>query len=607
MHESASSDRLFSTLAVLACGLSLSLIIDGYSFGQSNHGVYLLDSLRISDPTLLRRDWFTANTLQYHLIFTWLTYALRSAGFLAEGFLIGYLLMLLLLHGTWLGITRQLGGNAKTYLLGVLIFYTMAGGLGLGMYRFLQDGSLLPSNLAAVTTFLALYFYISRRIVLAAIALGAAGIFHLNYSVFAFAAFGAIGAYEWLRMWSERQSITSSISFKRVARRASLLACLALLPAAINIINASIAMWSQVAKLPLDEFVGLYVRLRHPHHYDPSTWPSVIWLCFVLPFIPAGFALWRSRAKRSWQDAAFVSLFTLALVAVALLGAGIHFVSDTLVQMSLWRFSVFPKALACMASAWLIVNYLRMPAKALIAIILTIALVTIASRFLPFEGVTAKFIIENQNLLLFGGCALMCICGMLSVLGKRPSETRFSIRDFGGALLAHLAAFGLLTLCVVAASRQDLGPRLVPENDADLMALSRWCRDNTPQDALFIIPPDDAGFRLESHRAAVISFKQVPQLSGELPEWRRRLERVLDMSDARELRRPMFRTMPDLHARYAALHGAHLASVAREFEAQFIIAASRLEADETLKLIRTSEAGRYFLYATGIPIPTSTK
>jgi hypothetical protein len=93
-------DRAISIVCILL-GCALTVAIQGYQFGKSNHTVYLLDALRHLTPGALQHDWFVTQTLQYHAAFGLLTRALASAGLLKPGFLVGYLALLLLLHGGW--------------------------------------------------------------------------------------------------------------------------------------------------------------------------------------------------------------------------------------------------------------------------------------------------------------------------------------------------------------------------------------------------------------------------------------------------------------------------------------------------------------------------
>ena len=43
-------------------GAALTLCMQGYQFGKSNHTVYLIDALRHVHPELLNNDWFAIRT-----------------------------------------------------------------------------------------------------------------------------------------------------------------------------------------------------------------------------------------------------------------------------------------------------------------------------------------------------------------------------------------------------------------------------------------------------------------------------------------------------------------------------------------------------------------
>src|SRR5438067_13602038 len=91
-----------SIALALVIGISITLCVQGYQFGRSNHTVYLLDALHRSDPALLARDWFTTQTFQYHAIFGLITRALMRVGLLEPGFLVGYLALVFGFHLGWI-------------------------------------------------------------------------------------------------------------------------------------------------------------------------------------------------------------------------------------------------------------------------------------------------------------------------------------------------------------------------------------------------------------------------------------------------------------------------------------------------------------------------
>src|SRR5438093_13608198 len=98
-----------STALALVIGISITLCVYGYQFGQSNHTICLLDALHRSDPKILARDWFTTQTFQYHAAFGWLTFALMKLHALETGFLVGYLALAIAFHIAWLRLVILLG------------------------------------------------------------------------------------------------------------------------------------------------------------------------------------------------------------------------------------------------------------------------------------------------------------------------------------------------------------------------------------------------------------------------------------------------------------------------------------------------------------------
>src|SRR5690606_37294544 len=118
-------------------------------------------------------------------------------------FLAGQLVCIFLMHLAWFRIVRRLGGTRMTYLLSVLMFYVLGGGVGLGMYEFMQDQAFLPSNIANVAMLWGMYFWISRKPGLAGLWLGVAGLFHLNHALVAIGLWGALNLWRMWDTWRE--------------------------------------------------------------------------------------------------------------------------------------------------------------------------------------------------------------------------------------------------------------------------------------------------------------------------------------------------------------------------------------------------------------------
>jgi hypothetical protein len=576
--------RLWHAIAAICWGCALSFVVIGYHFGQGNHLVYLLPGIRELHPELLSRDWFTVRTLQYHFAFSWFTAFLMRLEQLELGFLIGHVLTVIGLHAAWFGIVRRLGGCITTYLLSVALYHLSAGGLGLGVYSFLQDGEFLPSNVAAVLALLAVWAWLANRIVLAGVCVGLSGIAHLNYAIVGVGTWFVLGAYHVLR---EHGRSLSSVPARRWARW-GVATFVMLVPCLLNVGLSMAAKLEQKDAMSMQQFVDVYVYLRHPHHHAPLTWPIALWLSFLWAIPLAWFALRRAEPTPEVRRVGRLFYFTLGMLAFAFFFAGVTYVSETLVHFSLWRFSIFPKLISCVMVSWLVIEHARVRLDRVqwcFAAFGILSLTAFVLSRLPIDlGITP--FLRQQTGLLIGTAALMALAAFLS---------RRRLATWACALIA--CAF---PASIVLAEREMVGVQFLLQDDASFAEVATWCRDpkNTPIDALFVVPPDDASFQLRSLRSSVGSFKHVPQLPVDLLEWKRRMDRILDM-DTLTLPRPMNRTFDTIADRYRSLSAEHLFTVARELGADHVIAGRDFGATYADRKLYASRDGRFVVYRVG--------
>jgi hypothetical protein len=578
-------DRLTRGVLPLTLGVAMTLALAGYQYGESNHAVYLVDALRHNDPTLLANDWWTQSTLQYHFVFNRLSAVLMRMGVIQPAFLAGYVGLAILLHVAWRRLTLALGGDETVYLVSAILYHLMAAGTGLGVYHFLQNSAFLPSNISNVAMLWGVLLWVRGRPGWSGLSLGIAGLFHLNHAL------AGIGLWIGLAVLARLRERDKPFSPWRPGASpwwvGSLLVTGLSLPA---IAPAVRSVLSKTDSIPLGEFVDLYVRLRHPHHYDPSSWPLALWVTFLVPIVlsvPAYRIAMREAPTPERRRAADAFALFAAMLGTALIGAGVWYVSEPLIQMSLYRFSIYPKVLSCIAAAWLIwrTGGGRTASRALVIAVLLIFTANVLVG--GSTGRLPKFLRENAMPMwlfsLFAAVALL-----------RPR-----VLGWGRA------AFGTLTAACVVVSlglswqRIGIAHEGLRGDDAGHMELCEWARRHTPADAVFLVPPDEQSFRLHARRAIVVNFKNVPQLSGELIEWRARLQAVLDEEDLNALPRPFHRTLGAIRDRYAAQPASRLTDVARRYGARYIVSLRRLDAPGLGRPVFSDRSGVYFLYDLG--------
>jgi hypothetical protein len=357
--------------------------------------------------------------------------------------------------------------------------------------------------------------------------------------------------------------------------------------------------------MPMHDFVELYVKLRHGHHYDPSVWPLALWICF---FWATPLAIWAVRRlmasptnvvdpdrRDRIRQISRIYLVYAGLLAVALIGAGLFYFNETLIQLSLYRFSIYFKMLNCIGAAYLIYNdgiLKRFQARIIIiglpAIMIGALIVLFFTDGFGFSSVKwlAGFVWRHRGPI---GLAVI-LSSTLAIY-----ELIYALPRAWGQNLLHGSGIAALILIVLISWGRWLGVDTISDDDDDYLRLCAWVKQNTSMDAIFLVPPQEQSFRVHAGRAIVVNFKGVPQLSGELPEWRRRLERVLNMSNILDLERPFESALPDMGRRYDALPAQHLVDVAREYHAEYVVAGHPL-ANPSLAPVYGDEKSRYFLY-----------
>ena len=578
-------DVLAGAFALLL-GAATTLYVGGYSFGEKNQSVYLLGGYRAADPSFLAHDWLLSGTTFFHSTFGVLTHALVRFGALEVGCLVGYLALVFLAHLAWLKLVLRLGGTQVTYLVSLLLFYASARGIAPGACDLFQDGSFQPSTIASVAMLWGIYHWVGGGILASAACLGLAGLFHVNFAVMGCLLFSTLTAWRWLRGevvgWrtkthrGRRRADAPPIAppAPGLARYALGLGII-LLMSVPSIVPSALRPPSPAQPMPLSEYVDLFVKLRAPHHFDPLSWSAGTWLSFLWPIPLAALAVLRAPPTPARREASRVFGVTLGVCAVSFVGAGVWFVSEIWIQMFFYRFAIFPKLLTCIGAAYWAGKWTlparRQPRLATLVVAAgacAMGLVVLNKMdLLPID--TLHKVTRGTRALIFL-TGMVLICGCVSAVGDR----RLKIPVYAVSLVTVVAQ--LLASSHWLAYDGWMSPR-----EADYLAVCNWAKDpaNTPTDAVFVVPPSEEAFRLRARRAIVVNFKGIPPFTEQLPEWRDRLEDVLDVDDLRALPRGMSPAIEAMRVRYESLPPAHLVDVAKRYGARYVLTARSQKVD----------------------------
>jgi hypothetical protein len=321
--------------------------------------------------------------------------------------------------------------------------------------------------------------------------------------------------------------------------------------------------------------------------------------------IPFAILAWRilqqkmdlPHAKRARREAVRIFALMAGLQIVALIGAGYWYFSETLVQLSFYRFSIYVSLFACIGAAILVSDCTRITGASSRAILIGLTALIVATpllmRYGPrvgvlhIEGVAAFINAKRKALMLF------------FILSCAPAvhETIWAIQSRRARNALNLSMIVLLVGTIVIGWNRWIGLTLIIDKASpDYLAVCDWAREHTPEGAIFLVPPEESEFRLRAQRAIVVNFKCVPQLDQELIHWDERLRDVLGLSNLYKQLPNGFDKVPGAMAKiYAARTGNELFAAAKKYDARYVVASHGLGARFKSKLVYQS-GYRYFLY-----------
>lgn len=514
---------LFVLLAVAA------IVLIGYRFGDSNHGITVPLLKKLIDPTLYPGDPLVATGESFPTLFyRVLAFLLPSTDAVAPAFFALYVLTMAATYAAVYRIGCWAGGPAAGALTLLVAFPVRIGLAGEALYRV----AFSHSHTASALALWAIVWFLQGRRLLPILVLSLGAYNHALYSAYVLAPMLVLVLVEWRQVGS---------------RRSALLLAAAVVP------WVPLVAWGLLHSAPLSaEWLEL-LRLRSSHHSFPSTFgddlPGVAALlvltCFALPALDRG---------KGHLLSAFLGVTALHFVL------GTVFTELVPVRLVLqyqphraWRFVIV--LLWAVVSAHLVSETQKGGRARVLAVTtgLTLVLPGLAP-LLPVSVALFAFFARPAPPAWMRALAAAVFLGV-SGWGLRAVEPLLEVESIARRITADtvVAAAGLALLLV--AGRQA-GPRvraltlaavaifvvarLGPGTyrsvslrwQADVSPwhdVQQWVRLNTPKDAVILTPPREAGFRVFSERSIVGEWKDGTQQYFDdhfAAEWNRRMEAV---------------------------------------------------------------------------------
>ncbi len=228
--------------------------------------------------------------------------------------------------------------------------------------------------------------------------------------------------------------------------------------------------------IPVDQEISrlgweVYVHIRVPYHVLPKLYVEALIFPFLFSVLNLGmlFIVKEEKLKH-------LTLYVLTSVLISLLGVLIYLVGD----QSFLRFYFFR------------FNDTIQP---FLTILILSSLLTNYSGLLS-ERINIKWV-RSQAIIYFA----VVVAGILFIVKKESNiKELLNLGSYQKDVIESKISFDL--------------------------EMAKWIRQNTPEEAVFIIPTDWETFYMEANRAVFVSWKHAPQKAEDLVEWYRRIQMI---------------------------------------------------------------------------------
>ena len=488
----------FYILLGIIGGIFLFSASDGAEYLVGNQTTYFLYGLKLFDSTFIPLDWYTWNVFHYHFAFGYLLYFLQFIGPLYITIAAVQLLTMIALSFGVLILSKRFCRNPVPVYFALITWLGVHHSFEIGLgWQVLIAGYSQPSEIAGSLMILGLALLLNYQYLLSGLILGIAGLFHAailaSFAPIIFATAFAVN------LWKNSKSL---IFFGLPLVFFWGIFALVLGNVLLNSSSDSLAM-------------SIIVNLRNSGDLIISNW-SIKWTFIWLIYAVMGFiALWALPKEKKFRELR-ISFF-----------ASFLFVCLTVVQVALFKIDSITALMLWRAAPWIIILSL------LIVLDRCIDLLIIQHKnlrksdkyFIIFAVITGFVLfISGWGSLENKGRFIWIISFPLVILTSYLF-TKLKISSINRLYLFVFFLSIILIRSPINNIRNFISPPLL--NQSSEIKMEEWIRENTPADAIFIIPLDIEKMRVQGRRAVIVEWKSTTSIPSDLREWYRR---ILDVS-----------------------------------------------------------------------------
>lgn len=604
-------------VALLVLGLVLvSVAVNGYLCFRTDHLSQIPLIFIQSDPDLFPRDWFFQNFGHFKLRFLHLVLikSLAWAVGIPIALMFWYVICVASVIGAWLAIARHIYGSILPGLVAALLGIIFYGEVGA---NHLIERILIPRAEAFAIIYWGVLCLFMGRAAFAGLLFGFASCFQPAVGI----QFG-IPLLIWVWVAGEPDRLRRTLWF---------LGCYAvvLLPWLAFLGDS----FTGESNLTDEEVINVVAWLRHPQLMLPRFFGRTAWVDFFLLLIGSIWA-WRQMSRHNerikpvgWILPIMAGLLLLATFFIEVVPVKIVVMFQPFRASVLLYLMMFlmlgPYLLGLLQSEDPFRRFRGVLLLFSVYVLKLMGVLIMVEFFLAWREwrgrsqpklealalaamtVVGGFLIEVE----VGGRTTTWLLLALAVAGTAALHglTRARFFEKPRAMRTALAAFALLGFGLMGsafalpwsawvesenpavrtrAARTIWRYQIDPVPVKALERLGVWARENTPKDALFLIPPQKTveGFRIWSLRSVVFNVKHFPVTQVAYEEWRRRylaVRGVLDPDDP-AMADEVEEALSDYYTQqideaYAELDETTLLALAGRYEAGYVITPTRYD------------------------------
>lgn len=569
--------RTFLLIFLIVLSIFLVKYI-GFGFGDMVE--HLIIVYHDSNPENFKNDWFARYSEQFSIRDSFSKLLNFVNGIIGNYEVSSILILFICVLVFSLGYYKVMLSLTKNHKLAIfsLIFATGVIKPAIGANSFDIGSILIASRIALALIIWVFYYFLKEKYFTSFLLLGFSSLIHFShaYIVYGVLMFALIlkksdlnkGYFDKSELKKKLKYLLKSVSFY-----------IFFLISLIPLISGYMGLGGAIDP---DKIMYIY-QFRAPHHFSVFSWGWELWGILIITYLLLAISFYSSKFEEK-QKRAFkpmilcILIFNLIqLIFVELIPSAfimkvnlfrVNEFFDIIISFFIIEFA-FYKIVESKKYLGKLYNHKNKKAMLnIIAVSLIILLILDISYVIYFSQKVSELLFIRISTI-----AAMLYLGVIYFIDNKKIKW-ILILFFAIALIAYLFYNPLIGRY---------------QYDKAATELYNFVKEKTPQDAVFLIPPEMLTFRTGTIRAVVVDFKTVPMSDGGMVEW---YERILDVTKSQDQKYKKESNFNEMKKGYNLLNEADIIELKKKYGFDYAL----FEKGKNLNFERVHENEKFVLY-----------